>query len=35
MDIVAKEGISASYVGDVMKLAFLSPAIVQDIIYGR
>ncbi len=34
-DIVAKEGISASYAGDVMKLAFLSPAIVQDIIHGR
>jgi site-specific DNA recombinase len=34
-DIVAKESISASYAGDVMKLAFLSPAIVQDIIHGR
>jgi hypothetical protein len=34
-DIVAKEGISASYAGDVIKLAFLSPAIVQDIIQGR
>ncbi len=34
-DIVAKEGISASYAGDVMKLAFLSPTIVQDIIHGR
>ncbi len=34
-DIVEREGISASYVGDVMKLAFLSPSIVEDIIQGR
>jgi site-specific DNA recombinase len=34
-DIVARKGISASYAGDVMKLAFLSPSIVQDIIHGR
>ncbi len=34
-DIVEREGISASYAGDLMKLAFLSPAIVEDIIKGR
>ncbi len=34
-DIVEREDISASYAGDVMKLAFLSPAIVEDIIQGR
>lgn len=34
-DIVEREGISASYAGDVMKLAFLSPALVEDIIQGR
>jgi len=30
-----REGISASYAGDVMKLAFFSPAIVDDILQGR
>lgn len=34
-DIVGRESISASYAGDVMKLAFLSPVIVEDIIKGR
>jgi len=34
-DIVEREGISASYAGDVMKLAFLSPAIVEEIIHGK
>lgn len=34
-EIVQREGISASYVGDVMKLAFLSPKIVEDIIRGQ
>ena len=34
-DIVEREGISASYAGDVMKLAFLSPRLVEDIIQGK
>ena len=34
-DIVEREGISASYAGDVMKLAFLSPRLVEDIIQGQ
>ena len=34
-DVVEREGISASYVGDVVKLAFLSPRLVEDIIQGR
>lgn len=34
-DIVEREDISASYVGVVMKLAFLSPVLVEDIIQGR
>lgn len=34
-DIVEREGISASYVGDVMALAFLSPKLVEGIIQGR
>lgn len=34
-EIVRREGISASYVGDVMKLAFLSPKIVEDIVRGQ
>lgn len=34
-EIVRREGISASYVGDVMKLAFLSPKIVDYIVRGQ
>ena len=34
-DIVERESISASYAGDVMKLAFLSPATIEVIIQGR
>lgn len=34
-DIVEREAISASYAGDVMKLAFMAPGFVEDIIQGQ